>query len=139
MLTDTLATWRTELESELAEAATERDAALLEQSEAERAAAVSCAELAVAEAAIDTLARRIEAEQEIEAQGAVILRGTPPAISPALALRLDDHRIAGRAARTRSIRAGHTVEQANTRIADLRRGLEQLDLLGVADEGAAAA
>ncbi|HZL37203.1 MAG TPA: hypothetical protein VFC78_17920 [Tepidisphaeraceae bacterium] len=131
-------TWRTELESELADAAVERDAALKEQDEAERAEAGTRAELADAFTAIDTLGRRIDTERGIQEAGAVILRGAPPAIATALTLRLDDLREAARAARTRTIRAGHATDQTTARIADLRRAQVQLDMVAVGDEGVAA-
>jgi hypothetical protein len=127
------ASWRTEISVELAEAAVERDAALLEQDEAQRAEAVARADLVEVEAALGALERRIEAEQLVEARSVAVLRAAPAPLAMALRGRLDDLRNVARAAFSRTAAATRTVNQANSRIADLRHGLEQLEL--IADAG----
>lgn len=134
--------WRAEIENDLAAAAAERDAALLEHAEAERAEATIRAELAAAETALHGLGRRIAAEEEIERLGASVLRPAPAGagISVALTLRLDELRAQARVAHTRAVSAGHAVKRADARVADLRLAQQQLDLLAApaADDEAAA-
>lgn len=136
--------WREEIERDLAAAAAERDAALLEQAEAERAKAAIRAELAAAETALDGLGRRIAEENDLTRWGAAVLRpaAAGSGIATALVFRLDELPEQARSAYTRAVSAGHVVDQANVRIADLRLAQQQLDLLtapATVDDGAAAA
>lgn len=128
---DPFATWREEIERDLAAAVAERDAALLEHAEAERAEAANRAELTFAQTALDTLARRIAAEDEIERLGAVVLRAAPAGsgVAVALVLRLDELREQARGARIRAVSAAHAVDRVDARVADLRLAQQQLDLL----------
>lgn len=125
------ATWRAEIEQDLSAAVADREAALQEQDEAERAEAIIRAELATAETALDNLARRIAAEDEIERLGAVVLRAAPAGsgIATALVLRLDELREQVRTARTRTVSASHAVNRTDARVADLNLARQQLDLL----------
>jgi hypothetical protein len=123
------ARWRREIETELEAAQLARNAALLEQDEAERAEAMVRADLAAAEAAFDTLERRVEVEREIEERGAVLLRASGATIAVELRHRLDELRDQARAACRRTTSAGHAVDQTNRRVADLRLAQQQIGLI----------
>jgi|SRR5665213_866805 len=134
------ATWRDEIAGELAEEAERREGALQELSEAQAAEREITAALAEMQPALAALDVRIDAEQRVEMQGAAVLRHAPAPLAAAIILRVQELEAAAKSARSRSIVAGHGVDQTNASIADKRRAIEQLELLDfervTADEAA---
>jgi cell division FtsZ-interacting protein ZapD len=121
--------WRAEIEAELAEEAERREAALQELSEAQAADREIAAALAEMQPALAALDVRIDAEQRVEMQGAAVLRQAPAPLAAAIILRLQELEATAKSARSRTIVAGHGVDQANASISDKRKALDQLDLL----------